>query len=653
MLKRTKEKKLNLSKAEMEFDAVADNENDFSSPPQGLHQKIRIPLRKINLVLPVIFILISFAIILGRVVYLQTRGNAYKALSEKVRSQIEWIIPYRGIIYDRNKTQLVYNIPAYDLLLSPIKFKNFKKDHQETLQEIAELINIPKEDISAKIQSNRNQVPITLKGGLSPQEALSLKSQMAKWPFLSLRLQEKREYLAPLAFAHVLGYMGRVNAIELSKKSDYLKNDFIGKNGIEIEYESLLRGKIGRRSFEVNPLQKPVRPLSEEAPQNGANIMLTIDAALQEKLYQTLKTTLVKNNLTAGAAVAMDPQDGAILALVSLPSFDSNKLSQGKLTSQELSSLLQSKHSPFLDRVTSGTYPPGSTFKPVVALAALQEKIISPKKTFNCLGYLRVPSAYNPKVSYLFRDWKAHDITDMRKAIAQSCDVYFYIIGGGYQQFKGLGINKLKYYATKFGFGKKTNVDLPMESSGLIPDPTWKKKVTGEKWYIGDTYHASIGQGSISVTPLQLAQFYSYIANGGTIYKPHLLKAIQETEKGIFNQIKPEIQPFNPNISKDNIRIVKEGLRQAVLSGTCQLLKNLPVSSAAKTGTAQFGDGSKSHAWFVAFAPYDKPEIVLVVLAEAGGEGSRVAMPVADEVLKWYFSKSGKTESSKGQTPKF
>jgi penicillin-binding protein 2 len=609
-------------------------------------KKTILPIERSILIIPFVVILFFFAILITRIIFLQFKGaEYYQLLAEKNRSQVDWIIPHRGVFYDRNQNQIVYNISIYNLWLNKDLYNKMQEKSEVMFIELSKLLKMTRKEIEDKIDMNKNEKRIILKENLNTEEIFNLKSQKENWPCLELESRESRDYINNKIFSHVLGYVGKITEEEFARsKGNYLKEDYIGKNGLELVYEDLLRGEIGIKSTEVSPTGIETRPLSKKEPQDGLNVLTTIDYKLQKKVYETLEETLKRQKIKTGAAIALNPQNGDVLAMVSFPSFDSNQLSQG-ISQKDFQKLLHAKDDPFFNRVISGTYPPGSTFKPLIALAALEENIVKPEKSFNCLGFLRIPNIYNPNISYVFRDWKAHGITNLKKAIAQSCNVYFYIIGGGYEKFKGLGIEKIKSYSKKLGLGKKTGIDLKGEAEGLIPDKAWKKRIKQEDWYIGDTYHASIGQGDISLTPLQVAQLYSFIANGETLYRPRLLLGLEEVAGSkVFNKLDPEIIPTG-HFKKENIKIIREGLGEAVRTGSAQILQNLSVSSGAKTGTAQFGNESKSHAWFAAFAPYEKSEIVLVVLVEGGGGGSTTAAPVAYEILKWYFERSEKQGS--------
>jgi len=618
---------------------------DTDKQKENIHEeRVAVPLEKIALSLPFILAIIFFGLVFIRVIYLQVKGNYYQNVAEKSRSQAEWLLPHRGIVYDRNQIQLVHNIPVYSLLFKTAQKPENNEEMQSLLAQISVTFNISETELRQKIESENNQPLITLKENLATDEVFTFKSQKEKWTMLDLKLRETRDYLGDQALSHILGYVGKITEEEYKRKgSGYLLDDYIGKNGIELQYEDILRGKLGIKNTEISSVNHATRPINSVEAVDGVNIALTLDYELQKKLYETFRSALQKTGSQSGAAIAINPQNGEILAQVSFPSFNNNQLSQG-ITQEELNRLINSNSRPFFNRAIGGTYPPGSTFKPLIALAALEENIVTPQTNFNCPGYLRIPNVYNAQLDYYFRDWKIHGTVNLKKALAESCNVYFYTIGGGYENFVGLGIKRIKTYAQKLRLDQKTGIDFPGEATGFIPDPAWKKQVKKENWYIGDTYHASIGQGDISLSPLDVAQLYGFIANGGTLYKPHFLHAIEETPGGNFNKIDPETLP-SPALKKENIDIVHAGLREAVLSGSAQLLKNLPVSSAAKTGTAQFGDGSDTHAWFVAFAPYENPEIVLVVLVEQGGGGSATAAPIADEVLKWYFDEKLKTQN--------
>jgi penicillin-binding protein 2 len=355
---------------------------------------------------------------------------------------------------------------------------------------------------------------------------------------------------------------------------------------------------------------------------------LSIDAELQKKIYNSLNNILEKTQTKTAAAVAINPQNGEVLAMVSIPSYDNNLFAQ-KISNSDYASLIQNPDKPLFNRAIAGEYPPGSTIKPAIATAALSEGVITPSTIINGLGgVLRIGN-------YSFGDWTVHGPSDVRTAIAQSNDIFFYTVGGGYGNIEGLGMSRMKKWDNLYGLGEPTGIDIEGESSGLIPDEQWKQDTIGEKWSVGNSYHAAIGQGYVTITPLQLANYIATIANGGTLFKPHLVSQIKKSD-GTITSIQPQIIRSG-FVSPDVMNVVREGMRQAVTGGTAQPLKDLPVEVAGKTGTAQFGTGNQTHGWFVSFAPYDNPQIAMAVLVEGGGEGFTSALPVTKEVYQWYF----------------
>jgi penicillin-binding protein 2 len=329
--------------------------------------------------------------------------------------------------------------------------------------------------------------------------------------------------------------------------------------------------------------------------------------------------------------VALNPQTGEILAMVSLPDYDPNLFANG-ISSEDYKKLSEDVNQPMFDRAIRGEYPSGSTIKPVIAAGALQEGIITDKTTVMSTGGLWIDKIW------FFPDWSAsgHGLTNVYKAIAWSVNTFFYMIGGGYEDFKGLGIDNLEKYFKIFGLGEKTGIDLNGEASGLVPDPAWKEKVKNEDWYIGDTYHVSIGQGDLLATPLQIANYTTTFVNGGKLYQPHLVKEIL-TNDGSKEEIKPTILREN-FIEQKNLDIVKRAMRQTVTDGSAAMLNSLSVAVGGKTGTAQWNTEKQPQAWFTGFAPFNNPEVVITVLIEEGGEGSKVCVPVTYDFFNWYFN---------------
>ncbi len=580
--------------------------------------------------------LFIFLLIISRLFWLQIiKGNEYNLIAKGNRIRQRIIPAERGIIYDRFGTPLVSNIANYNLYFIPA---DLPVNKTYVVKQLAKILEKPQEEINTiltSVNSNSYQ-PVLVTNNLRHEQLIALKTIENKLPGIELNVEPQRKYIESSGLAHLLGYVGKINQEELKDKSNkhYRFNDYIGKNGIELFYEDYLKGKDGIQEVEVNASGKTQKILNKINPQIGQDIILSIDLDLQKKITQVLSQALKKNSTAHGAsAIALDPNSGEVLAMVSLPDYDNNYFSAGILSSA-YNNYLKDKNKPLFNRSIAGNYPPGSTFKPLMALAALEEGIITKNKTFLSTGGLRIGK-------WFFPDWKygGHGRTNVIKAIAESVNTFFYYIGGGYSNFTGLGVDKIVSYAKKLYLSRKLGIDLPGEATGFLPTREWKEKVKGEPWYIGDTYHLSIGQGDILVTPLQVASYTAAIANGGILYRPHLLKIIIDS-----NSSKDYITPnyiLAKNIaSKDNIDIVRQGLRSAVLKGSARSLQYLPVASAGKTGTAQVGGQNNFHAWFTGFAPYKSPKIVLTILVENGGEGSSVSVPVFKEIIDWYFKEN-------------
>ncbi|MDO8265215.1 MAG: penicillin-binding protein 2, partial [Candidatus Parcubacteria bacterium] len=559
------------------------------------------------------------------------QGKEFTEKSDNNRLRISLIRPERGVIYDKNMIQLVWNKPSFDLVLD----KRDLSDTDESLKEVSEIINLSVAEIKEKIEAGKSP-KVLISENLDHESLVLLETKMSGLSGFSLEKNTVRDYLHGPIFSQIIGYLGKVSPDELVSHPDYSPSDYIGKQGLENYYESALKGVSGIIEVVKNALGKEVSREKKSDPLPGKNLVLWIDSGLQEKLYEELEKTLVNTGSKKAAAVALDPKTGGVLAMVSLPSFDNNIFSQ-MLSSEKYSILQNNPLNPFLNRAISGQYPTGSTIKPFISSAALQEQIIDPNKQIYDQGFIEIQDKYDPNKIWKFMDWKPHGWIDMREAIAVSANVYFYIIGGGYGDQQGLGPTLIKKYLNLFGFGSIPGIDLPGAKAGLIPDPQWKKEFRGESWLDSDTYHMSIGQGDVLGTPLQLASATAAIANGGTLFKPEILKMIIDDNKQIMEEIMPEIlnQDF---IDPSNINIVKEGMREGVTYGSSVMLNSLSVEASAKTGTAQTSKENYYHNWVTVFAPYDEPEIVLTVIIESVQGEQIAALPVASGVLSWYFS---------------
>jgi len=585
------------------------------------------------------------ATLFGKTVYLQTvEGKQLYAQSENNKGTITLIRPERGIIYDKNLKKLVVNAPAYDLLCDTSALFEAGQTglfdyNAESLRQVnlmAQILGVTLEDLQAKI-SGTSQPKILMAENLDQDKLLALEARALELPACQIEKNTVRNYAFGNVFSHVLGYAAKINREELQHSSNYTISDYIGKTGLEKYYESYLRGNPGRTETirTASGVTKGDKVISK--PEPGYNLVLNIDAELQKTVYNALEKSIKNIGSKKGAAVALDPRTGAVLAMVSYPAYDNNIFSQG-ISQTDFNELINDPNQPFFDRTIGAKYPTGSTIKPFLASGALQENLISPNKIIHDPGYILIHNQYDPSITYRFGGVVPHGDVDMREAIAVSSNIYFYTIGGGYGDQKGLGPSGIKKYMDLYGFEQKTGVDLPGEFSGFVPSPGWKKDKKNENWWDGDTYNLSIGQSDLQVTPLQVAVGYSAIANGGTLYKPQIVQKVTDASaQNIIKEFKPEIVSQN-FIDAKNIQVAREGMREGVLYGSSVMLNDLPVPVAGKTGTAETNRSGFFNTWSANFAPYNNPEIVFVTTIE-GVEGLRSAtLPVAREVLEWYFS---------------
>lgn len=596
-------------------------------------KKLGLFINKKKFVVLIFILIFAWCIVFFRIFYLQIiRGDDYKFIADGNRIRVKRIEPRRGIIYDINFKALLRNSAKFSLQVMPI---DLPKDQEELLElegKIEKKLNGEKINLVDYISDDilENFQPRIVKESLEYEQAMNLMVLAQDLQGISVVIDTKREYPYQGYLSHVLGYMGSISEEEYNnlKKDGYYLDDKMGQSGIEAFYETILRGEFGKKKIEVDSLGREIKELAREDSIEGRNLVLSIDIDLQLKATDLLLATLKRMNLNKGSVIAVDPKDGSILALVSLPTFDNNIFSE-KLSEEVYQSIVQDPNKPMFFRAVLGEYPPGSTFKIIMSAAGLEDGIINENTSFSSTGGIWVGQ-------WFFPDWRSegHGLTSIKKAIADSVNTFFYNIGGGYKEFLGLGLEKINFYAKQFGIAEKTGIDLSSEGTGFLPTKEWKNKVKNEPWYIGDTYHLSIGQGDILVTPLQVAMFTAAMANKGILYEPKLLKGFVENQSVYY------IEPVIKNkdfISENNISIIREGLREAVIYGSSKYLSTLPVASAGKTGTAQFGSENQTHAWFTGYAPNDDPDIVLTVLIEGGGEGSSVAVPLARDILLWYF----------------
>src|SRR3989339_654514 len=434
-----------------------------------------------------------------------------------------------------------------------------------------------------------------------------------------------RSYLSP-GFSHVLGY---VSYPMQDKFGNYWQSEFIGKDGLEKQYDFLLKGENGSKIVETDARKEIHSENVVNAPERGKNLKTTIDWRIQKQLFSLIKNLSQNNSFSGGAGILLNVQNGEILSSVSFPEYDSEILSQGK-DAEKIKEYTTDKRKVFLDRTISGLYTPGSIVKPFLAIGALAENIIDPYKKILSTGSISIPNPYFPDKETVFKDWKAHGWVDMRKAIAVSSDVYFYEIGGGFEKQKGLGIVNIDKYSKIFGIGEKTGINIIGEKEGNIPTPEWKTKTfEGEIWRIGDTYHTAIGQYGFQVTPMEMLRAVSAVANYGFLISPHFI--LEEVNP------KTEILVENSAIKKEYYDIIHEGMRQSVLVGTSISLNVPYVQVAAKTGTAQLGvSKNRVNSWIVGFFPYENPKYAFTVMMESGpASGAVGASSIMRQLLDW------------------
>jgi penicillin-binding protein 2 len=588
-------------------------------------------ITKTNLSIFWLILNLIFLLIIGKVFYLQVvRGDYYRNMAENNRIRSLEVKAPRGLIVDRNGEVLASNVPSFDLVLSPIEFFNNQANREKIYFEISRELDLNQEELKNKIEriEPEDKSRYIIKEAIDYEKALVLIEKIRGITGIYLEKNARRKYEKGESMANVIGYVGKINQEELEDNKEYSLTDYIGKNGLEYTYEKILKGQHGQVRVEVDSDGGIKQELGIRPPISGDKLVLNIDAGLQQKAYDVLREILeVNETATGGALVALDPRDGAVLALVSYPGYDNNLFAEG-IKKEDFDKFLNDPLKPMNNKAISGVYPPGSVFKPLVASMGLEEGIISGDTTLNCIGSISINS-------WVFRDWKTHGLTDLNKAIAESCNTYFYAVGGGWNDIEGLGVGRMSKYSKYFGLGEVSGIDLPAEVSGTVPDNEWKFKNIGERWYIGDSYHLSIGQGFLATTPLQIANAMAVIANEGTLFQPRIVDGvIVENGQEYPNEKKIIRENF---ISEENFKKVKEAMRETVLTGSGRSLLDMETEVGGKTGTAQFGNLKNTHSWFVSIAPYDSPEIVTAVLIETGGEGHDWAVPATEQFLREYF----------------
>ncbi|MBR2461637.1 MAG: penicillin-binding protein 2 [Spirochaetaceae bacterium] len=563
-----------------------------------------------KLVVLSLVIVFSFALYTLKLFSMQVlEGEVYRQQSEDISSRVKTIPAQRGEIYDRNATvPMVVNTDSFAVDVIPGEIPQGKYD--TVAAKLAEILDIDKKFIDSKIPANvrKSYTAIEVKSSVPFSMISNIAENKNDLPGVSWRSKPLRSYVQTGSISHILGYVGDITREELKVmyNQGYTNTSIVGKTGIEKQYDSILQGVPGRESTTVDVRGRLLSDaLTVTSPEMGKNLVLTIDSDIQTLAEKALGDRV-------GAAVVLKPSTGEILAMVSYPYFDSNLFSSEN-SSQEYAKMVNAANNPLLNRAINAAYPPASTFKVIMSAAMLAEQSMPAEKKVECTGFIR----YGDRTFRCHIGVPGHGYMDLKNALAQSCNVYYWTLGRDY-----IGIDMIASYAQEFGLGRSLNIDLPSHSAGFIPTAQWKERRYHEKWLGGDTLSAAIGQGYTTVTPLHMANAIAMVVNEGVIYKPHLLKEIREPASGdVISEIKPEVL-HQSNISQSVWRTVKDAMRHTVTNGTVQFpLKNKVVKIAGKSGTAEVAQYKNQwHSWFVAYAPYDGPvedTIVTVVLVEA------------------------------------
>jgi penicillin-binding protein 2 len=572
--------------------------------------------------------------VLGRVFFLSViQGKYYSARAQANVSHIDRIPAPRGMIVDRDDKTLAENKPDFSAVLNLREFLRNPESREEVLQGIEETLGVPRADVEAMITEAQKQdsgEPLVLSTNLSQPQIVALAAKNI--PSLKVENTFKRAYPNSKSFSSVLGYVGLPTAANLKNNPELSAQDLVGKGGVESFYDDFLQGTPGSHLTLRDAHGNALEEQQDSEPKIGPTLKLAIDGEFQEYFYNRMAQGLGSLGRTSGAAIAMDPSNGEVLSLISFPTFDNGIMSNAGHRDEKIA-VLTSADKPLFNRPVSGHYSPGSTIKPLVGVAALKEGVIDPSRTIFSPGYIDIPNPYDPKKPTRYLDWRPQGYVNLAAAIAQSSDVYFYEVTGGFGDQKGMGITKLREWWQKFLLDKKTGIDLPAEATGFLPSPEWKQNRDGKPWLLGDTYNVSIGQGDMDITPIQLINYITAIANGGTIYQPRL-KLDSEPK------VLADLTQFAPEIAE-----VQKGMRRTVTSnlGTAYALHDLPFTVNAKTGSAQVLLNTQENAFFVGYIPATESgvdngsRIAILILVEHSKEGSPNTLPIAKDVLRWYW----------------
>lgn len=562
------------------------------------------------------------AVLIGRAAYLQIyQGEYYAGLADGNRIRIVPSMAPRGTFYDRNGELLVTNRPGFSVSLLPLT----APISDDVIDRLSDLLKVPTDEIKTKIAGHSGFNPIRIKTDVTPDIVSIIEEQKSQYPGVVIEVTPIRDYILKQEGAHTFGYVSEINDTELEKMKDegYKSGDIIGKFGLEKVYDKELRGENGGQQVEVDVSGKPVQILGRKEPIPGDDLELTIDINLQQAAEKAVDEQLTQIGAHAAAAVVMNPQTGEILAMVSRPAFDPNLFAHG-ISSKDWNQLNNNPYHPMDNKTITGEYPPGSTFKIVTGTAALTEGVVTPDEQIFDSGHHWIIPKGNA-------DGEALGWLNFHTALAHSDNVYFYEMGNR------LGIDRLEKYARMFGLGAKTGIDLPYEATGLVANRRYKEKNFDDgEWYLSETFDAAIGQGFNLVTPLQAAMVMGEIAADGKRYKPHVVNRIIAPDGSVVKDFQPELLS-QLDVPEEDIKLVQDGLHDVTKYGTAaSSFRSFTVDIAGKTGTAENSQG-RDHGWFVAYGPFDNPNIVVAVIVENGGYGSQSAVPIGRKILEAAF----------------
>lgn len=600
----------------------------------------------------VILAMVALLVQLYRLQILQ--GAYFREQADNNRFRMMAITAPRGVIYDRHHTVLARNRPSYSVGVVPADLPT-GKERQVVLERLAGLVGVPVSKIVSDMSSeNSNEFTfIPVKDSVSQDLAFKIEERHRALPGVHVLPQPIREYTLGAVAAPILGFVGRITNEQYQRLKDdtahrYSPIDSIGQVGVEQAFESVLRGTPGQEQMEVDATGREVRSLGTTPPVPGHNLVLTIDAGLQKEIADVLGEGL--NHYQIASAVAIDPRNGQVLAMVSLPSYDDN-LFAGGISQANYQKLINDPRHPLLNEAISAAYPPGATFQVVTAMAGLETGIITPKTKIDCKGYISVPNRYDPTIMTKLPDRKAYGPQDVESAIADGCNVFFYEVGGGTPDgtITGLGIDTIAKFGRFLGLGEPTGIDLTGETDGLLPSVRWKRQTLNQEWVPMDTYQASVGQGYTMVTPLQMADLAATIANGGTLYRPQLVLQTQNAQGAVLSGYQPDVIR-RLSVKPEYFSVVRQGMVDATgkgktpegtsYDGVAKLAAVPGWQVGGVVGSPSFGPVDKNgkqatHGWFIGFAPADHPTIALAIFLYQGS-GAEDAAPAAQKILTYY-----------------